>query len=117
MCDQRRRRNLAGIIHLATRVDNRLGAGAHDAVGARPKVAGDNYAAAYANIAEAQQVPEGSFDIDIGLEVGEVFDQAAQTASAKNQRDRRVIEKRGREGDSRFGHWLQYSVKSRLLRY
>ena len=57
------------------------------------------------NIADAQQIAERSFDIDIGLEVGDVFDQAAQTAGAKGQRDRRVIKKRSRGVYSRFGHW------------
>src|SRR5262249_62035504 len=117
ICDQRGRGNLAGIFYLATRVDYRLSAGAHDAVGAWPEVARDNNTPACGNITNAQQIPERSFDIDIGLEVAEIFDQAAQTASAKNQRDRRVIEKRCRKGHSRFGHWLQYSGKPRILRY
>lgn len=42
----------------------------------------DGYSAARANIAEAQQITERRFDIDIGLKGGDVFDQAAQTAGA-----------------------------------
>ena len=53
------------------------------------------------NIANAQQIPERSFDIDIGLEVGDILDQAAQSAGAKGQRDRRVIKKRSRGGSTR----------------
>ena len=90
---------------LAARVDNRLSAGAHDAVGARPEVAGNDHCAARTNIVDAQQIAERSFDIDIGLEVGDVFDQAAQSAGAKGQRDRRVIKKRSRGVYSRFGYW------------
>jgi hypothetical protein len=82
-----------------------LDAGAQDAVGARPEVAGNNQCAARTNIVDAQQIAERSFDIDIGLEVGDVFDQAAQTAGAKRQRDRRVIKKRSRGVYSRFEHW------------
>src|SRR5262249_54353962 len=107
ICDQRGRGNLAGIFHLATRVDYRLSAGAHDAVGAWPEVAGDNHGAARTNIANAEQIPERTFDIDIGLEVGDVFDQAAQSAGAKGQRNRHVIKKRSRGVYSRFGHWSQ----------
>ena len=102
--DQYRRGDLTCVLQLATRVDNRLDAGAYDTVGARPKVAGDNHCAARMNIANAQQIPERSFDIDVGFEVGDVFDQAAQSAGAKGQRDWRVIEERSRCGYSWFGH-------------
>src|SRR3990172_4373492 len=102
--DQCGRGDLACVLHLAAQVDNRLGAGTHDAVGARPEVAGDDHSAARMNITNAQQIPERSFDIDIGLEVGNVFDQAAQSAGAKGQRNRRVIEERSRGAYSQFGH-------------
>src|SRR4030095_12071889 len=103
--DQSGRRDFTGVLHAAARVDNRLGAGAHDAIGAGPEVAGDDHGAVRTNIANAQQIPERSFYIDIGLEVGDVFDQAAQSAGAKGQRDWRVIQKRSRGRYSRFEHW------------
>lgn len=82
---QRGRRDLAGILHPATRIDNRLSAGAHDAIGARTQVAGDNHRAARTNIAGAQKIPKRSFDVDVGFEIGNVFDQATESAGAKRK--------------------------------
>ena len=53
--DQCGRGDLARVLHLAARVDNRSSAGAHDAIGARPEVTGDNHCAARMNIANAQK--------------------------------------------------------------
>ena len=91
------------ILHLAIGIDNRLGAGTHDAVGARPDVAGDDHATTRMNIADAQQIPKHSFDIDISFEVGDIFDQAAQTAGAKDQQVRGIIENRNRGASCWFG--------------
>ena len=51
-----------------------------------------------------------AFDVDVGLEIGDVLDQAAQSAGAKGQRDRRVIKKRGTY--KRFRHWSLRSCKT-----
>src|SRR4030095_3330593 len=51
---QRGRRDLAGILDLAAQVDDRLSTSAHDAIRARPQVAGDNDAAPRRNIADAR---------------------------------------------------------------
>jgi hypothetical protein len=46
---------------------DRLSAGAHDAVRARPQIARDDDVAARTKIGSVQQVPDHCFDIDVGL--------------------------------------------------
>src|SRR6266545_4423392 len=93
---------IAGDLRPST--DRIMRACTQDAIGARPEVAGNNHRAVRTDVADAKQIAQRSFDIDIGLKVGDVFDQSAQPAGAKGQRHRRVVEKQSFWFCSRFGH-------------
>jgi hypothetical protein len=54
-----------------------LSAGAHDTVGARAQIAGDDHCVAGTNIVDTYQIPQPRFDVDISFEVRDVLDETA----------------------------------------
>jgi hypothetical protein len=86
--------NPAGIFDVVARVDDRAGAGTHDALGARPQIAREDYARSGTCITTFMQIPKRALDVDVGLEIRDVLDEPAETARAERQGDGNVIEKR-----------------------
>jgi hypothetical protein len=92
---ERRRRDLPSILHAAAGVGDSPGDRDEESIGARPQVAGQDHAAAGRDVACRQEVPEPAFDVDVRLEVRDVFDKASKATGPEGEGYGRIVEKRG----------------------
>ncbi len=101
--EERRRRDRPGVVDAAPHVRDRPDARAHDAIGARAQVPGQDDDVSRPDLAAGDEVPERPFDVDVRLEVGDVLHEAAEAARPERERDGGVIEERGGGGTGAHG--------------